>query len=114
MEQNLDEIRRKKLAQLRRQAEQQQAEELLKQEQQRRQYEVIKRQIIRQILTPEARSRLGNIRAARPQYAEQIEVQLIQLAQRGQIKGKITDSQLKELLRKIQQKTKRDITIRRK
>ena len=66
-----------------------------------------------QILTPEARSRLANLRLTRPDYVNQIELQLIQLAQAGRIASKITDEQLKELLRKLAGQ-KKEINITRK
>ncbi len=53
------------------------------------------KQIAKQILTDEARSR--------PELASQIELQLVQLHRAGQIKDKITDEQLKELLKKLQE-----------
>jgi programmed cell death protein 5 len=55
------------------------------------------------------------IKLVQPDFAEQIEIQLIQLAQSGRVNLPINDNQLKELLTRIQsQQTKRDITIRRK
>ena len=83
------------------------------QEEARRQLETQKRQAMLQILTPEARSRLANLRLTRPDMVDQIEIQLIQLAQMGRIKSKITDDQLKELLKNLAGK-KRDINITRK
>lgn len=61
------------------------------------------KQIASQILTEDARSRLGNIRVAKPDLASSIEFQLVQLHRAGQIRDKITDDQLKELLKKIQE-----------
>jgi programmed cell death protein 5 len=66
-----------------------------------------------QILTPEARSRLANLRLTKKEFVDQIELQLIQLAQSGRIKAKINDEQLKELLKKVTG-SKRDINIIRK
>jgi programmed cell death protein 5 len=83
------------------------------QERMRREMEAQKRQAMMQILTPEARSRLANIRLTKPEYVDQIEVQLIQLAQMGKIQSKITDQQLKELLRKLAGQ-KKEINITRK
>ena len=106
-EEDIEELRRKKMLEL-----QARAAEAQRQEELRRQYEVQKKLALQQILTPEARSRLANIRAAKPEFAEQIELQLIQLAQSGRISAQITDAQLKEILRRVQDR-KRDIKIRR-
>ena len=86
-------------------------EEKLKEEQ-RVQQELQIRALLREILTPEARSRLTNIRLANPSYAAQIEVLLIQLAQTGKITQKITDEQLKLILSKIGKKKKEFRIIR--
>jgi programmed cell death protein 5 len=102
-----DELRRRKLLEL-----QARFEEQSRQEEARRQYEAQKKLAIQQILTPDARSRLANIRAAKPEFAEQIELQLIQLAQSGRLTSQITDTQLREILKRLQQR-KRKITIRR-
>jgi len=106
-EENIEELRRRKMLEL-----QARAAEMQRQEELRRQYDVQKKLALQQILTPDARSRLANIRAAKPEFAEQIEIQLIQLAQSGRISSQITDAQLKEILRRVQDK-KRDIKIRR-
>ncbi len=104
---DVEEIKRRKLLELQRQLQ----EEALRQEQ-LRQIEEQKRAVLKNILTPEARSRLMNIKMARPEFAAQIEAMLIQLAQTGQVKQRITDEQLKEILRRLSAK-KRDIKIRR-
>ena len=57
-----------------------------------------KQSILRQILTPEARQRLTNIRMVKPEFAEEIEMQLIQLAQQGRLQNPVTDEQLKKTL----------------
>ena len=61
-----------------------------------------KQALLRQILTPEARERLGRIRLVRAEFVEQLELQLIQAAQSGRIQLPINDTQLKELLAKLQ------------
>jgi programmed cell death protein 5 len=78
----------------------------------KRQFEAQKQAVLKQILTPEARQRLTNIRMVKPEFADQIELQLIQLAQTGRIKVPITDDQLKEALARIQSQRK-EIRIRR-
>ncbi|MCC7549959.1 MAG: DNA-binding protein [Methanobacterium sp.] len=112
---DIEEIRRKRMQELQQQAAaqqaaQQQSPDAQAQEQMRRELEAQKRQALLQILTPEARSRLANLRLTKPEFVDQIELQLIQLAQMGRIKSKITDEQLKELLRKMSGQ-KREINI---
>lgn len=106
-DEELEEIRKRREQELRAQLQEQQ-----RQAEQRQKYEIQKRAAIMQILTPEARSRLSNIRAVKPEFAEQLELQLIQLAQAGRLGAKITDSQLKEILNRLQTR-KREIKIRR-
>ncbi len=107
-DEELDEIRQKKLAAMRDQAVQEQA-----QEEQMADAQAQKEAILRQILTPEARSRLMNIRMVKPQFAEQLEMQLIQLAGSGRLKGRVTDEQLKNLLQQLQgRERERKVTFR--
>lgn len=83
------------------------------QEQARRELDAQKKQAMMQILTPEARGRLANLRLTKPEMVDQIELQLIQLAQMGRVKSKITDDQLKQLLKNLVGQ-KREINISRK
>jgi len=71
-----------------------------------------KQALLRRILTPEARRRLTNLNMVKPEFTQQLELQLIQLAQAGRINLPITDEQLKELLVRLQS-GKRDYKIRR-
>jgi programmed cell death protein 5 len=110
---DIEEIRRRRMQELQQQAAQQaqqQSPDAQSQEQMRRELEAQKRQAMMQILTPEARSRLANLRLTKPEFVDQIELQLIQLAQTGRVSSKITDEQLKELLRKLAGQ-KREINI---
>jgi programmed cell death protein 5 len=107
-DEELDEIRRRKLASLREEALEEQARD-----QQIAEAQAQKEAILRQILTPEARSRLTNIRMVKPQVAEQIEMQLIQLASSGRLRARVTDEQLKKLLQQITgQERERKISFR--
>lgn len=104
----LEAIRQRKLAALREEAAQ---EEVRKK--QMAEVEAQKEAILRQILTPEARQRLTNIKMVKPQFAEQVEMQLIQIASSGRLKGRVTDEQLKSLLLQLQsQERERKVSFR--
>ena len=111
MDEELEDLKKKKLQELQQQAALQESME--EQEDQQKQLEEQKKAILRKILTTEARERLGRIKVARPQIAESIENQLIMLAQSGQLKNKINDEQLRMLLSKIVPK-KREFKIKRR
>ena len=106
-EEELDGIRRRRLAELQRAA----ADEQRRAETQQ-QVEVQKQALLKKIMTPEARQRLANIKMVRPDFADQLELQLIQLAQGGRVKLPISDKQLKDALARLQSQ-RRDIKIRR-
>lgn len=110
MDDELEEIRKKKLLALQ---QQQMLSQEAVEEEKRREFEEQKKAILRTILTTEARERLGRIKVARPEIAENIENQLIILAQSEKLKNKINDEQLRGLLAKLIPK-KRDIKIRRR
>ncbi len=109
MDEESEMIKRKKLEQLKKQLEASEA-----QEESNEQFEQEKDALLRSLLTPEARERLGRVKVARPEVAEGIEQQIIMLAQRGMVKGKIDDETLKKLLKKITDNQKVNFTIRRR
>ncbi len=106
-EEELALLRRRRMQELQRAAADDQ-----RRTQQAQQLEAQKQALLRQILTQEARQRLTNIRMVRPEFAQQLELQLIQLAQTGRVQIPITDEQLKEALGRMQSQRK-DIKIRR-
>lgn len=71
-----------------------------------------KEQILKQILTSEARMRLNNIKMVKPELSDMVEQYLIGMASQGQIRGQINDEQLKQILLSTQQ-PKRDFKINR-
>jgi len=103
----IDAIKQRKMAEMQRRiAENEQAE------QEKKEIESQKQNLLRVILTPEARSRLNNLKIVRPEFAEQLELQLIELAQQRRLPVPLTDEQLKKILAELQGR-KRDITITR-
>ena len=70
-------------------------------ERRRREEEARRQEILRMILTPEARERLSNIRLVRPEIAKIVEDRLIALALQGRITEPITDEELKNILAEI-------------
>ena len=106
-EDELDALRKRRMHEL-----QQRMVDEQREVQAQQQLEGQKQSLLRRILTPEARSRLTNLKMVKPEFTQQLELQLIQLAQQGRINIPITDEQLKELLVKLQS-SKRDYTIRR-
>jgi programmed cell death protein 5 len=93
----LEEIRRRKLEEYRKRLE-----ESYDEERKRREFELKKEEILRKILTPEARNRINTVKLVKPELINQLELQLMQLALAGKIKEPLTDEQIKELLRSIQ------------
>ncbi len=106
-DEELEEIRRRRLLELQRATMEEQ-----RRARAQRQMEVQKQAVLRQILTSEARQRLANIKMVRPEFAEQLELQLIQLAQAGKVNIPISDEQLKEALVRMQSQ-RREVRIRR-
>ena len=106
-EDELEELRRRKLLAL-----QQKFSEERGQAQMEQQLELQKQALLRKILTPEARQRLANLKMVRPEFTEQLELQLIQLAQQGKLPIPLADVQLKQILIQLQSQ-KRETKIRR-
>ena len=71
-----------------------------------------KEHILKQVLTPEARMRLNNIKMVKPELSDMVEQYLIGMATQGKIPGQINDEQLKQILLSTQQ-PKRDFKINR-
>jgi len=112
MDEELEKLKKKRMQELEQQAAfQENMEE--QQEMQKKQMDEQKKAILRTVMTPDARQRLGRIKVARPEIAESIENQLIMIAQSGRLNGKIDDKQLQMLLKRIMPK-KRDIKIKRR
>lgn len=72
-----------------------------------------KEQILKQILSGDARLRLNNVKMVKPDLANLVENYLIGMASQGKLSSQITDDQLKQILMSIQQ-PKRDFKFERR
>ena len=101
MTDELDEIRKRKLAQL--QAKQNQA--IQEQEQLKEQITQLEA-LVKQFLTKDALTRYGNLKIAHQEKAIRVLAILGQMIQNNQIKSQITDSQFKEILKRLEPEKK--------
>lgn len=108
---DLEQLRQERLKELQ---EQQQAQadsevnaDAQAQEQAQQQAEAQKQAILRQLLTDGARKRLNSVKMSKPEFADQVENQIIQLAQTGRVQGKIDEDQMKQLLQELSPDSKR-------
>src|SRR4030043_2103467 len=106
-DEELEAIRRRKLL-----AMQQKMTDDQRQAQAEDQMEAQKQELLRQILSPEARQRLTNLKMVKPEFTDQLELQLIQLAQMGKVSIPMSDAQLKQILVQLQSR-KRERKIKR-
>ncbi|MHA1611202.1 MAG: DNA-binding protein [Promethearchaeota archaeon] len=115
-DEELRKLREQRMAEIAQQQQAQQQQAAV-QAQQQQSYDAQKQMLLMQILTSDARARLANIKLARPEFAETLELQLIQAFQSGSLRGKIplNDEYFKSLLVQLQnntQKRERKITFR--
>ncbi len=107
-EAELEELRKRRMLELQQRLAQEQ-----QQSQAQQKLEAQKQALLRRVLTPKSRQRINNLRMVKPEFANALEMQLIQIAQAGKVRIPITDEQLKEILIRLQGQ-KRDIRITRR
>jgi programmed cell death protein 5 len=103
-EDDIEELRQKKMEQLQEQAQgggqgQVDEEELQRQQEQA---EAQKQALLRQHLTDGARKRLNTVKMSKPEFGEQVEQQVVALAQSGRLGDRIDEEQMKSLLKELQ------------
>jgi len=106
-DEELEQIRRRKLLSMQNRVSDEQ-----RQAQAEQQMDAQKQALLSKILTPEARQRLNNLKMVKPEFAEQLELQLIQMAQTGKLPIPLSDAQLKQILVQLQSR-KRETKITR-
>ena len=72
----------------------------------KQQVELLKKAVALKYMTKEARERINRIKLIKPEIAEQVESALLQAVQTGQIKDRITESQVVLILDDISSKKK--------
>ena len=102
----LEQIRKRKLLSMQNRMSDDQ-----RQAQAQQQLEQQKQALLAKILTPEARQRLNNLKMVKSEFAEQIELQLIEMAQTGKLPIPLSDPQLKSILLQLQSRTSRCQTL---
>ena len=107
-DERLEELRKQKMEEMQEQGEQQEAQEAAQQ-----QADAQKQALLRQYLTDGARKRLNSVRMSKPDFAEQVEQQILAIAQSGRVNGKIDEDKMKELLREMKPDSK-SFNIRRR
>lgn len=70
-----------------------------------KQREEMKNMMLTQVLSQEARARLNTIAVAKPDKAKQIEGIIMQMAQYGQIQGKLDEEAFVRVLKQVNEKT---------
>ena len=88
--------------------------ERLQKYQQTRELEMQKKFALKYIVDAQAYERLMNVRLANPALYDQIVTLLIYLYQNKQVKGKVTDEQLKGILVKLTARKESEITFKKK
>lgn len=100
----LEELREKKMQELRDQAEGQQSGhgDEAAQEAAREQAEAQQEAMLKQHLTDGARQRLNAVEMSKPDFAKQVKQQVASLAQSGRVQGRIDEDQMRDLLKELQ------------
>ncbi|MCU4719238.1 DNA-binding protein [Halapricum hydrolyticum] len=97
----LEKLRQEKMEQLRDQAEGGGGEGEARQAAQE-QAEAQRKALLRQHLTDGARKRLNTVKMSKPEIAEQVEQQIVALAQSGRLGGEqIDEDQMRDLLKEL-------------
>jgi len=109
-DERLEELRQKKMEQLKQQQQQGQGGQgqvdAEAAQQQQQQAEAQKKAMLRQYLSDGARQRLNSVKMSKPDFGEQVEQQILALAQSGRLGDQIDEEQMKNLLREMKPESK--------
>ncbi|MCK5290080.1 MAG: DNA-binding protein [Candidatus Aenigmarchaeota archaeon] len=109
MSQSLDEIRKKRMAELQAQAASQNFSAQQETANQMAQLEAELRTLMPKLLDAKAMERLSMIKSTKPDFAIQVQLYLVSAYRQGQIKNPIDDDMFRQILDSIVQKPKWNI-----
>ncbi|CAD6222275.1 GSCOCG00000887001-RA-CDS [Cotesia congregata] len=81
-------------------------------EEQRQKIQDMKHSILSQVLDQPARARLNTLSLGKPEKAKMVEEMLVNMAQRGQLPGKLGEKELISLLESVNQQTQKTTTVK--
>ena len=102
-EEELEELRQRKMEQLK---DRQSGEGEEAREAQRQQAEAQKEAMLKQALTDGARKRLNTVKMSKPEFGEKVEQQVVALARSGRLQGRIDEEKMKEILEEMKPDSK--------
>ena len=102
-EEELEELRQRKMEQLK---DRQGGEGDETREAQRQQAEAQREAMLKQALTDGARKRLNTVKMSKPQFGEKVEQQVVALVQSGRLQGKIDEEKMKDILEEMKPDSK--------
>ncbi len=99
-DERLEELREKKMEELRERQQGDGDAEAREEAQQRA--EAQQEAVLKQYLTDGARQRLNAVEMSKPEFAKQVKQQVASLAQSGRVQGRIDEDQMRDLLKELQ------------
>ncbi|XP_011643354.1 programmed cell death protein 5 [Pogonomyrmex barbatus] len=108
----LEAIRQQRLAQLQTQYKGNNVDDKQSMEERMQQMEDMKHAILTQVLDQSARARLNTLRLGKPEKGKMIEEMLLNMAQRGQLPGKLGEQELINLLESVNQQTQKKTVVK--
>ena len=103
-DERLEELREKKMEELRERQQGDSDAEAREEAQQRA--EAQQEAVLKQYLTDGARQRLNAVEMSKPEFAKQVKQQVASLAQSGRVQGRIDEDQMRDLLKELQPEQK--------
>ncbi|XP_012269294.1 programmed cell death protein 5 [Athalia rosae] len=108
----LEAIRQQRLAQLQSQYKGGDGQNQHAAEEKRQQIQEMRHSILTQVLDQSARARLNTLLLGKPEKGRMVEELILNMAQRGQLPGKLGEQELIGLLESVNQQTRKTTTVK--